>query len=269
VTISPTAMVEQKITVTYECPEGHSDKDYLAWYYVIDDPWNCTRRLGAGWTIPAFTVSGTLQLFTTDAAAYRVMYIDGKTGTIKAASDICDVHPKLIAKTPLPVNFDPDLVLHPHYKSLSEKEEDFFADVPAYFNFNFVLNELAVKTALQLDPILTRIRKHLVPAKMTEFELWRNYFYRMVLLEKESILQNEKLEDLAGLVVPGTKTVQTHADVYGAIAAADGDSDDEESRTSSSTTTTSTNPITTSTPTTTTSTTSTAPKKEVLMFLYP
>jgi len=101
---------------------------------------------------------------------------------------------------------------------------------------------------------------------MTEFELWRNYFYRMVLLEKESILKNEKLEDLAGLVVPGSRQVQTHADVYGAIAAAGDDSDDEEPHTSS-TTPIPTNPITSSpTTTTTTSTTSISnqPKKEVL-----
>jgi len=122
----------------------------------------------------------------TSAGPYRIVYIDGTTGIYVAASDICYIFPKPSVPITLSRRPESKVVLHPQFRKLTENAEDFKIPVPSYFNLNFQLNNKAIQIALQVDPLLGKIRLDLVPTYIEDDEFWKNYFYRMVLLDTNS-----------------------------------------------------------------------------------
>ena len=146
-------------------------------------------------------------------ATYRILYYDALSQTFPAASNAFKVIAQpssagfSMTQTPTSSWFDPStwntstqavdvtssgatstpIVLHAEFQTLSELTPlslgSFLLPVPPYFLFNFVLNPLAVRMALELDPRLAQARDVLVPHRMKEKEFWQSYFYQMVALD--------------------------------------------------------------------------------------
>jgi len=170
----------------------YSEKDSIVLCYVGDQPWNLTKRMGSERLIPSGSTSGQIIVSTVQPGPYRAVYVDGITNVFVAASDICYIFPK-----PAVASFfstfgqmqrrpEPQVVLHPQFRLLTENPADFKLPIPPYFNVNFQLNSRATQIALQVDPQLAKIRLDLVPTYIEDEEFWKNYFYRMVLLDTSS-----------------------------------------------------------------------------------
>jgi len=187
--------INEPIKVKYLSPQIRSDNDYMILAYVGEQPWMLNKRLGTDQIVPPGTSSGQLIFTTSTPGAYRAIYIDGVTDHWIAASDICYIFPK---PTVAPVYSytrlkEPPVVLHPQFRLLTENPEDFKNPVPAYFNVNFQLNPRSIQIALQVDPALPKLRLELVPTHLEDDEFWKNYFYRMVLLDTTSTFVSKTL----------------------------------------------------------------------------
>jgi len=190
--------INEPIKAKYLSPQIRSDNDYLILAYVGDQPWMLSKRLGSDQLIPPSTTNGQLIVTTSTPGPYRVVYVDGVTAHWVAASDICYVFPK---PTVAPVysfarRTEPKVVLHPQFRLLTENPEDFKSPVPAYFNVNFQLNPRSIQIALQVDPALPKLRLELVPAYLEDDEFWKNYFYRMVLLDTAPTFVSKPKQEL-------------------------------------------------------------------------
>lgn len=193
----------------------------LQLFYVGENVHQLSSRVGSFVYVPAGG-SGTLRIRTSEPWAYRVCYVGGVTGEIKAVSNLCQVletpvrpsnstksihdinvvlHPQYVLARPAAARIFPYVRVHipffcdsmrwplscptlpaHRFAMLSYDSVAFRQPVPPYFSFNFALNPSAVTLALQLDEKLRKIKADLVPAEMTEHEFWENYFFRMVLL---------------------------------------------------------------------------------------
>jgi hypothetical protein len=124
--------------------------------------------------------------------------------------------------------------------ALSSSKRNFLEDPPADYNFPFSLSEYmpVAKVCLEQDPALAKLRFALVPQQIKEEVFWRNYFYRV------SIINNAFGKSKIDTTAPSTPAEQndnTNTNINTNTSNKDNDNNNQKdnniSNTNSSTTT--------------------------------
>lgn len=92
-------------------------------------------------------------------------------------------------------NLPDESIAKKHILALSLDSRNFIRDPPKETNFDFCRMQTVAAALLDEDPNLRKIRYQLVPKQVTEERFWRNYFYRVSLVRKSVLGENNIVED--------------------------------------------------------------------------